>query len=322
MCSALNMDIPEIPPVEPPPSGCQVKRIIFCRHAETEANASNQLQGSGINENLNIKGIGQAEALAKRLASEDDIEVIITSNLRRAIHTSEIIAEAYPRPLKIIQEPQLREISWGVWEGVVCPDLQSLIEIWQTGDFNARAPGGESPLEVRSRVLPVIYSLLKRPEKNILVVVHGRLLRILLSSILYGNLYHMQSFNHRNTCVNVVDVYYEPTGSKTNPTILSRLTSIKDDPKQQIFPLVKTISGGGLIITPFPVSAEKKTGSYQDLCESSLRINSSYDLSSETKNSTEYETPILDVELSGQNYKVKFMPILLDSVEHLTADLY
>jgi len=86
MCSALNMDIPEIPPVEPPPSGCQVKRIIFCRHAETEANASNQLQGSGINENLNIKGIGQAEALAKRLASENDIEVIITSNLRVCIY--------------------------------------------------------------------------------------------------------------------------------------------------------------------------------------------------------------------------------------------
>lgn len=321
MCSALNMDIPEIPPIEAPPSGCQVKRIIFCRHAETDANASNQLQGSGINEKLNAKGVGQAEALAKRLASQEDIEVIITSNLRRAIHTSEIIAEAYPKPLKIIQEPQLREISWGVWEGVVCPDLQSLIETWQSGDFTARAPGGECPLDVRNRVLPVIYSLLKRPEKTILVVVHGRLLRIILSSILYGNLYHMQSFNHRNTCVNVVDVFFEPSISKASPTVLSKLTSIKNDPRQELYPLVKTISGGGLIISPIPVSLEKKN-SYQRICESSFRIKSKHVLSSETRNSTEYETPILDVELSGQNYKVKFMPILLDSVEHLTADLY
>lgn len=261
ICHPLNMNIPKIPPViEPPSSGCKVKRIIFCRHAETAPNASFQLQGSGIDESLNSKGVGQAEALAERLASEKDIGVIVTSNLRRAVQTSEIIAEAYPKNLKIIQEPQLREISWGVWEGMVCPDLESLIETWQSGDFTARAPGGETPLEVRARVLPIIYSLLERPEDKILVVVHGRLLRILLSSILYGNLYHMQSFNHRNTCVNVVDVYYEQVRDKNDPTILSKLSSLERyEPKQeQLYPLVKTISGGGLIISPIPVTPEKK----------------------------------------------------------------
>jgi probable phosphoglycerate mutase len=318
------MNIPEIPPIEQPPTqNCQVKRIIFCRHAETAPNANFQLQGSGINENLNSKGVGQAEALANRLASHEDIGVIITSNLRRAVQTSEIIAEAYPKPLKIIQEPVFREISWGVWEGMVCPDLKSLIETWQSGDFTACAPGGETPIDVRERVLPVIYSLLKRPEKTILVVVHGRLLRILLSSILYGNLYHMQSFNHRNTCVNVVDVYYEPTISKTSPTILSKMSSLKSyEPKQELlYPLIKNLSGGGIIISPIPVTPNNKKTSYQDSCESSLRIKSKI-FSSETKICTEYETPILDVDLAGQNYKVKCMPILLDSVEHLTADLY
>ena len=326
MCSALNMNIPEIPPIEQPTStNCQVKRIIFCRHAETAPNANFQLQGSGINENLNSKGVGQAEALANRLASQKDIGVIVTSNLRRAVQTSEIIAEAYPKPLKIIQEPELREISWGVWEGMVCPDLKSLIETWQSGDFTACAPGGETPIDVRERVLPVIYSLLNRPEKTILVVVHGRLLRILLSSILYGNLYHMQSFNHRNTCVNVVDIYYEQTKSKSSPTVLRHMSSLKSyEAKQQqsLYPLIKNLSGGGIIISPIPVSSGKMNTNYQDSCESSLRIKSTKDLSSETKTCTEYETPILDVELSGHNYKVKCIPILLDSVEHLTADLY
>jgi len=324
MCSALNMNIPELPPIEEVPSpNCQAKRIIFCRHAETAPNASFQLQGSGLDEYLNNKGLGQAEALAERLSTQEDIGVIITSNLKRAVQTSEIIADAYPKPLKIIQEPQLREISWGVWEGMVCPDLESLIDTWQSGDFTACAPGGETPLEVRERVLPIIYSLLKRPEKTILVVVHGRLLRILLSSILYGNLYHMQSFNHRNTCVNVVDVFYEPTKSKTSPTVLSRMSSLKSyEPKQpeQLYPLIKNLSGGGIIISPIPVIPGKKNTSYQDSCESSLRLNSGR--YNETKTCTEYETPILDVDLAGQNYKVKFMPILLDSVEHLTADLF
>jgi len=324
MCSALNMNIPEIPPVVKPPSNnCKVKRIIFCRHAETTPNASFQLQGSGINESLNTKGINQAEALARRLASQD-IDVIITSNLRRAVQTSEIIADVYPKPLKIIKEPDLREISWGVWEGMVCPDLQSLLEIWQSGDFTAGAPGGETPLDVRDRVLPIIYSLLKRPEKTILVILHGRILRILLSSILYGNLYHMQSFNHKNTCVNVVDVYYESVKSKTSPTALANLSNIITyEPKSEpLYPLVKNISGGGIIISPIPVTATKKTD-YQENCESSFRIKSKKNFSSETKvNFNDLETPIFDEELFGGVCKVKFMPIMLDSVEHLTADLY
>jgi len=323
-CCAFNMNIPKIPPViDPPSSGCEVKRIIFCRHAETAPNASFQLQGSGIDENLNTKGVGQAEALAGRLATEKDIGVIITSNLRRAVQTSEIIAEAYPKKLNIIQEPQLREISWGVWEGMVCPDLESLIETWQSGDFTARAPGGETPIDVRERVLPIIYSLLERPEKTILVVVHGRLLRILLSSILYGNLYHMQSFNHRNTCVNVVDVYYEKVNNKNDPTILSKLSSLdRYEPKQeQLYPLVKTISGGGLIISPIPVTPKKGKTNIQDYYESSLRFKSSDKFYSKTKDDN-YETPIFDVNLSGQNYKVKYMPVILDSIEHLTVDLY
>jgi len=319
MCSALNMNIPEIPPVVKPPSNnCKVKRIIFCRHAETTPNASFQLQGSGINESLNTKGINQAEALARRLASQD-IDVIITSNLRRAVQTSEIIADVYPKPLKIIKEPDLREISWGVWEGMVCPDLQSLLEIWQSGDFTAGAPGGETPLDVRDRVLPIIYSLLKRPEKTILVILHGRILRILLSSILYGNLYHMQSFNHRNTCVNVVDVYYEPVKNKNSSTSLADLSSVKTyEPKrEQLYPLVKSLSGGGIIISP--VGLNRKTNYYGN-------DNSSFKMLSknnENKNNfNDRETPIFDVDLSGNDYKVKFMPIILDSVEHLTADLY
>jgi len=326
MCSTLmnlNMDIPELPPIaDPPRSECKVKRIIFCRHAETAPNASFQLQGSGIDENLNAKGENQAEALAKRLAMHDDIELIVTSNLRRAIQTSEIIADAYPHSLRIIQEPELREISWGVWEGMVCPDLQSLIEIWQSGDFTARAPGGETPIDVRERVLPIIYSLLERPEKTILVVVHGRLLRILLSSILYGNLYHMQSFNHRNTCVNVVDVYYEPVKDKNDSTCLTQLSSRKAySPKQEPhFPLIKNISGGGIIISPIPVKQDSKT--FQDSCESSLRMKSKSGFTIEKEDNQDLETPIFDVDLSGQEYKVKFMPIILDSVEHLTPELY
>ena len=38
---------------------------------------------------------------------------------------------------------------------------------------------------------------------------HGRLLRILLSSILFRSLDHMSYFTHHNTCVNVIDIIIE-----------------------------------------------------------------------------------------------------------------
>ncbi|RKO95912.1 hypothetical protein CAUPRSCDRAFT_12389 [Caulochytrium protostelioides] len=45
---------------------------------------------------------------------------------------------------------------------------------------------------------------------HVAVVAHGRLLRILLSSLVCADLRLMEQFQHHNTCVNVVDVIYTP----------------------------------------------------------------------------------------------------------------
>jgi len=129
----------------------------------------------------------------------------------------------------------------------------------------------------------------------------------------------MQSFHHRNTCVNVVDVYYEPVKNKNSPTSLANLSSVKTyEPKRkQLYPLVKSLSGGGIIISP--VGLNKKTNYYGNGNGSFRMISKNNENKS---NFNDRETPIFDVDLSGNDYKVKFMPIILDSVEHLTADLY
>jgi hypothetical protein len=44
-------------------------------------------------------------------------------------------------------------------------------------------------------------------DRNLPGVVHGRLLRILLSSMLDGVLDHMAEYSHHNTCVNEIRVY-------------------------------------------------------------------------------------------------------------------
>lgn len=52
-------------------------------------------------------------------------------------------------------------------------------------------------------------------------LVHGRLLRIMLSSVLYRSLEHMSDFTHHNCCINVLDVQLEsnPANFSDNPLI-------------------------------------------------------------------------------------------------------
>lgn len=70
----------------------------------------------------------------------------------------------------LIEIEDLAEISWGAWEGKQNPGLWKLLKSWETGNYSAKAPQGESPLEVEQRAVPVVYNLAQRPEKDIVVV--------------------------------------------------------------------------------------------------------------------------------------------------------
>ncbi|KAJ2998488.1 hypothetical protein HDV02_004496 [Globomyces sp. JEL0801] len=186
------------PPISDQPQGATVKRLFLCRHGETAANASGVLQGSGIDNPLNEK---------------------------RAHQTAKIVAEYHPNT-EIIQIEDFAEISWGVWEGAASPNLPSLLSTWEGG----KAPSGESPIDVEARSVPALYKLvLERPEKvflfvckntELMLLVHGRLLRIMLSSMLFRSLDFMSEFTHHNTCINLVDTIIESDPEKFSDTPL------------------------------------------------------------------------------------------------------
>lgn len=184
--------------------GAIINRIFLCRHGETEANAKGLLQGSGINLNLNSTGKEQAKALREHVKFEK-VDIIVSSKLARARETADIVAEGHP-DAKRLEVEELAEISWGEWEGITSPKLPDLLNDWNMGNYSSKAPIGESPIEVERRAVPALYDcILKNRGMNILFVVHGRLLRIILSSILFRNLEHMNEFTHTNCCINVLD---------------------------------------------------------------------------------------------------------------------
>lgn len=116
-----------------------VKRLFLCRHGETEANSSGKLQGSGIDINLNEKvfgvnkGIKQARALRDQL-SNVEVDLFISSKLKRAKQTAEIVKESHPNT-PLIEIEALAEISWGSWEGTTTPDVANLLSSWEDGNY-------------------------------------------------------------------------------------------------------------------------------------------------------------------------------------------
>ncbi len=187
--------------------------LLLARHGETDYNRQSIVQGRRINSALNATGRAQARALADRLR-DTPLDRIFASTQTRALETAGAVACYHP-DVAIEKMRDLEEMSWGVLEGEPSSDhtrevFGGIYRRWQSGDYAARVPEGESILEVQARALRAYAHILDRTRGGTaLVVAHGRLLRVLLASVLPGyGLARMQDIKHANTSLNklVVDV--------------------------------------------------------------------------------------------------------------------
>lgn len=192
----------------PTPSGDAVSEtmLYFVRHGETEYNRKRIVQGGGIDSVLNDTGRHQAAALARRLASTA-FDAVYSSPLRRARQTASILAEPHDAPRH--EHAGLAEMAWGVFEGRAPSDdrddaLQAIYAEWQAGVFDRPVEGGESILDVQRRGVDATRHILDaHAGQTVLVVSHGRFLRVLLATLLDDvGLRRMHELGHDNTCVN------------------------------------------------------------------------------------------------------------------------
>ena len=185
--------------------------LYLVRHGETEHNRRNIIQGGGVDSELNAAGRAQAEALARRLRSVS-FDALYASTLQRARQTADILARPH-EPLSRTHLHDLSEMDWGVFEGEPPSEerdalMKALKSKWRDGAYDRAVEGGESIRDVQERAQRAIRHILTREVgRTVLVVTHGRYLRVLLATILddYG-LKHMQELGHSNTCVNRVVV--------------------------------------------------------------------------------------------------------------------
>lgn len=178
--------------------------LFIARHGETEYNRLDKMQGRGIDEPLNDTGRKQAEALAAYVRI-NPVDVVVSSSLKRSRETAQPSAKALK--LQLHSYAELDEMNFGIVEGKsyheVSEYLDQVQERWISGQVGHPLEGGESPKQVFERADIRIKDVLDRyAGKRVLFVLHGRLIRILLSTWLGYGLHQMHKIEHSNGALN------------------------------------------------------------------------------------------------------------------------
>ena len=137
-------------------------RVLLVRHGQTWLNAAGRVSGL-MDPGLDATGRQQAQALTPIL-SQGERPTIVTSPLRRARETAQIVARGTP----VVVIPELRDRDYGPWTG------------WPACEVNERfgrvdnAPGIEPAARFMRRVAQAVESVVRaHPNRTVLVIGHA-----------------------------------------------------------------------------------------------------------------------------------------------------
>ncbi len=143
--------------------------VYFVRHGQTAWNIENRLQGLADIE-INDEGERQARTTRDGLAHQA-FAAIITSPLKRAFRTAEIISEAHP-DTPLIAETALCERDFGEYEGQV--NDGNYFGLWDYGRDNNLISQGETTEQLYERVSGFLERVkVEYDGEDVLLVSHG-----------------------------------------------------------------------------------------------------------------------------------------------------
>ncbi|MBU5306226.1 histidine phosphatase family protein [Clostridioides mangenotii] len=190
------------------------------RHGQTNWNIQGKTQGHG-NSDLTESGESQAKQLAESLVNRN-IDYIYSSDLGRAVQTAELIGNKLG--LKVEMTEGLREMGFGVWEGLLIKEIQKdyadTYKTWRDEPHMVNIPGGETLHIIKQRVDKFIEEINEKYDnKNIVLVTHSITLRVMLLSFLNSGMENIYRIKQDNTALNIVEFKeYGPVVEKMNDT--------------------------------------------------------------------------------------------------------
>jgi probable phosphoglycerate mutase len=189
------------------------RRVYLMRHGEVDYFDAAGRPYRPDTVSLNAEGQHQAHAAGRVLAGVP-LDRAIASGLARTVETARLVLQGHNIPLE--HEPRLREIETGrmsEWAGATPADVERAILGALPQDLHAgsRFLAGETFGSCRERVLGCWAEIVAQPDwRNLLIVAHGMVNRLLLSNLLGADFTAVGVFEQDAGCLNLIEV--DPTG--------------------------------------------------------------------------------------------------------------
>ena len=152
--------------------------LYIVRHGQTEENKQKILQGH-LPGTLTEQGKEQVRLAAESLAQRTvDYKCIVSSDLKRAVDSANIIAERLG--LSVVPMEILRERDWGEYTGMTIQEGKAKYQHDGHWEFPGEAETDEEIFERAKKALMTLAE--EYGDSNIIVVTHGQFARNLLAA--------------------------------------------------------------------------------------------------------------------------------------------
>jgi len=193
-------------------------KIYLIRHGETEGADARRYKGH-IDVPLSKNGISQVQRLSEHLSINAELSAVYTSDLSRACRSAEIIAA--PFHLKPVVLGELKERNFGDWEGMSFDEIEKkypdAFASWAKNPLRFSPLNGESTIEVHKRVMPAFIRIAEENKgKNIAIVTHGGVTRVILCSMLEMPLENIFRIEQDFAALNIVELWDYPVVTLLN----------------------------------------------------------------------------------------------------------
>lgn len=183
--------------------------VYVIRHGQTTCNAEGVIQGPRVDAALSETGRQQAARLGDAFASTP-LDAVYVSPMIRARDTAAALMPAHlDAPPRVV--PELYEVDFGHFCGQkfdhVRSEIEQIVDAWGMGFTDRAFPGGESPMLAQHRIRALAKELAADAQhRDVALVAHGRINRILIATLLGAPLSQMHRFPQSNAAITHLEV--------------------------------------------------------------------------------------------------------------------
>lgn len=183
-------------------------RLYLARHGQIHGYEKRIICGFTDNPLTDI-GLMQMERLSERLKLSN-IAAIYSSDLQRSYLGAQIIGRDHDAMIFKLNE--LRELNFGAWEGLSISEVRERfpeeMEKRHSDIINYKITGAETVHDFSKRIIKCFDSILNSNHgKDILIIAHGGVNRIILCYILGIEFSRLFNIEQNYGCLNIIDFY-------------------------------------------------------------------------------------------------------------------